>query len=206
MSGARPICLAPCVKCPWRAEFKGDDDYLRPGRRAGIMRELLADGQFPCHETIDHADAESDDLEVHDNVDYSKAMECAGSSLVLLRAGRDTQMLRIMERIGMVDLEALEARNAGIELWTLREALDEVHNLRLDDEGEEDEGTCNVVNSGCEAPAGYMIGGEAVRGDDMVDTVCPVCGEYVCDNCSDDEGRCLNGMCSDEEEDDDYDY
>ena len=198
-TATRPaVTAAPCRKCPFRAKFKGDDDYLRPGRRAEIVQSMLADGMFPCHETVDYASGEDGDD------DLSNTVECAGAALVMLRAGRDTQMLRISERLGMVDIDELVERNAKIDLWTMREALDE---LDTDDDEDGTSGTCDVVNANCEAPAGYMIGGEVVHGTDKVDTVCPECGVFVCDACSDDNGACLNGMCSDtEKDDDDYDY
>ena len=52
-------------------------------------------------------------------------------------------------------------------------------------------------------PAGYMIGGEVVHGDELISTTCPMCGEFVCDNCSDDDGLCF-GMCSEQEPDEDW--
>jgi len=209
MTATKAITSTPCAKCPWRVKFKGDDDYLRSGRRAGIMRDMLADATFPCHETIGHADIgdDYDELEVEDGIDYSKSVECAGAALVLLRAERSTNMLRVLERIGMVNLDELLERNADVELWTLRESLDEAHDARVSDEDEvETEGTCNVVNQNCSAPAGYMIGGEVVHGEDLIDTRCPECDEFVCEECSDDDGACLNGQCSQTDEDDDYDY
>lgn len=192
------VCAAPCVKCPWLAKFKSDDDYLRPGRRAGIVEDMLRGNGFPCHATVDYT---GDDVDEYDVAipDVSESMECAGAALVMLRADRPPQVLRIMERLGMFDSDEFLARHADVELWTMREALDELHTG-----GQETEGTCNVVNAGCLAPAGYMIGGEAVHGTDMVDTCCPQCGEFVCEECSDDDGNCLNDQCSDERSDDDY--
>lgn len=210
MTATQAVTSTPCAKCPWRVKFKGDDDYLRPGRRAGIMRDMLADGTFPCHESIDHADEGSDDydeLEIEDGIDYSKSVECAGAALVLLRAERSTNMLRVLERIGMVNLDELLEHNTTVKLWTLREALDETApDADVDDAGREIEGTCSVVNQSCTAPAGYMIGGEVVHGEDLIETRCPVCDEFVCEECSDDDGACLNGRCSQTDEDDDYDY
>ena len=208
MTATKAITSTPCSKCPWRVKFKGDDDYLRSGRRAGIMRDMLADATFPCHESIGHADLDDDydELEVEDGIDYSKSVECAGAALVLLRAERPTNMMRVLERIGMVNLDELLEHNADVKLWTLREALDETEVVAdVDDDGREIEGTCCVVNQNCTAPAGYMIGGEVVHGEDMIDTRCPACDEFVCEECSDDDGKCLNDECSDERfDDDDY--
>jgi len=209
MTAKKAVTSTPCAKCPWRVKFKGDDDYLRPGRRAGIMRDMLADSTFPCHETLSGADQgdDYDELDTDDGVDYSKSVECAGAALVLLRAERSTQMLRVMERIGMVNLDELLEHNADVALWTLREALDETEVVAaVDEDGRETEGTCCVVNQNCSAPAGYMIGGEVVHGEDLIDTRCPECDEFVCEECSDDDGACLNGQCSQTDEDDDYDY
>lgn len=199
------VVRTPCAKCPFRVKFRGDDDYLRPGRRAGIARGLLEGSGFPCHETInhaDHADHEygdgcADDCE--DHVDLSRAVTCAGAALVMLRAGHEGP-LKFAIRLGLVDVAEFETRNADVELWTLRECLDDGRN---DDEiADEDEmGTCCVVGPGCEAPAGHLVGGEVVHGTDLIDTICPACGEFVCDNCSNDDGICQN--C---EEDDDIDW
>lgn len=190
LTDKRVVIPRPCAKCPWRATFKGDDDYLRPGRRAEIARALLDGGDFPCHETID-----SDEYLPGDGT------TCSGAALVMLRAGHEGP-LKFAMRLKMIDVEAFEAHNDALELWTLREALDELHDD--DDVDDPEEGTCNTVEAGCEAPAGFMTGGEVVHGDTLISTTCPGCGEFVCDNCSDDDGMCF-GMCSEEEPDDGWD-
>lgn len=197
MTDHQYVVRTPCPKCPFRSKFKGDADYLRPGRRAGIARVLLEGGDFPCHETIDHDD---DGCDGEPDACASGGVTCAGAALVMLRGGHEGP-LKMAMRLGLVNPDEFETRNAKVDLWTLRECIDDGRA----EIAEDDAGTCNVVNAGCEAPAGYLVGGEAVHGEDLVDTTCPECGEYVCDVCSDDDGHCLNGMCSEEEESD-YDY
>lgn len=189
------VTATPCAKCPFRVKFRGDDDYLRVGRRAGIVRSLLSGADFPCHETVEHVD---EDCDGETDECVTGGVTCAGASLMMLRAGHEGP-LKFAARLGMVDLNQFEDRNRDVELWTLRECLDEGRASIDEFEDEETEGTCNVVNGGCEAPAGYLIGGEAVPGDVMIDTRCPVCGEFVCDTCSDDDGKCLNEQCSEDE-------
>lgn len=107
----RPWRSRPCVKCPFRSEFSGEQDYLRGGRRQGIVESMLSGGRFPCHETTDGP--------------YNEERECAGAMLVLYRADQSSNYMRILERIGRLDPDELMERNADVELWTLDECLSE---------------------------------------------------------------------------------
>jgi len=49
---------------------------------------------------------------------------------------------------------------------------------------------------GCLAPAGWLEGGSVVRGTTSADGECPTCGEPVCSECADENGRCES--CADE--------
>lgn len=177
----------PCAKCPFRAKFQGADDFLRPGRRRGIVTGLLQDDDFPCHETTV---PQEDDEGWTDMVPGPDTVSCAGAALVMYRAGSDMVSLRIAERLGMLDIGAFVAANEGTELWTMRQCLDE-----LDDEDEEII-TCTMVGPNCLAPAGYLIGGEAVHGTEPADGECVSCGEGLCSECADDDGHC--DMCASE--------
>lgn len=186
----------PCAKCPFRAEFRGESDYLRPGRRREIVRALLT-GQsgFPCHETVTHA--EDDDGEPI-CVNRRAERECAGVLLVLHREGASTQMSRISERLGSFDPDEFVAAHAGVALWT----LDECTADGLPDDDQEEEGdACNTVGPTCLAPAGYLEGGVAVASGLVADGECPNCGEAVCSECADENGLC--GRCAEEEDDPD---
>lgn len=165
----------PCAKCPFRAKFKGDNDYLRPGRRADIALSILRGSEFPCHETVDYEVEDEDGWPIPND---SKATPCVGLDLVQLRAGRAGQMLRIRERIGVTNSPELLRRGRKMKLWT----WDEVLRDGLPEESEEGD-TCSVVGPNCEAPAGYMFGGDVMHGTEYTDNVCPLCGEFVCLSC-----------------------
>ncbi|MCJ7725648.1 MAG: hypothetical protein MUP76_04585 [Acidimicrobiia bacterium] len=164
----------PCAKCPFRAKFKGDGDYLRPGRRAEIALSVLEGAEFPCHETVNY-DTEDGEPDERD------AEPCIGLDIVMLRAGQSGQMMRIRERLGMLNSDALLVKSARMQMWTWDE-------VTLDDlEGIEGE-TCSVVGVDCLAPAGYAVGGGVMRGTEFLDAdeYCPECGEPVCANCMED--------------------
>jgi hypothetical protein len=70
-------------------------------------------------------------------------------------------------------------------------------------EQEDEVPTCNSVEAGCLAPAGYLgSGGGVISGTDAADLECPSCGEPVCSNCANDDGLCV--FCA-EQEDNDHD-
>jgi hypothetical protein len=167
----------PCAKCPFRAKFKGDKDYLRVGRRADIALSILRGSEFPCHETVDYDVEDEDGWPIPDD---SKATPCVGLDLVQLRADRAGQMLRIRERLGVTNTAELLHRGRNVKLWTWEEILTE----GMPSSGEELDGDCcSVCGPECEAPAGYLFGGEAFASDDTTDNICPTCGEYVCESC-----------------------
>jgi len=115
MSSVRWVQPRPCAKCPFLQRFVGDADYLRPGRRSEIINGLLHGASFPCHETVLH---DSDGEPVAGGVN----VECAGAALVLLRAGRDSQLIRIAERMGAFDEDEFLARNEDVRVWPFKEA------------------------------------------------------------------------------------
>lgn len=168
----------PCKNCPFRAKFKGDSDYLRPGRRAEILRSILEGGEFPCHETVDY-DGGWEDADGFSVPNTTGSDPCVGLDLVQLRDGRATQMLRIRERIGVTDTVQLLRRGRRIKLWTWDECLHETTDI---DDGE----CCAICAYGCEAPAGILFpGGDIIDGDNFLfeDDICPSCGEHVCPSC-----------------------
>ena len=160
----------PCRRCPFLAEFKGDNDYLNEGRRAGIV---ASGGEFPCHNTVDY-DAQDEDADSH--IPGDDEAPCVGRDLLALRARNPHQMLRIRIQLGMTDPEALLAANADVELWTYAECITE--------EEPDDFEPCSVVDTDCEAPAGYMDGDGVVSGTESAAHTCDACGQPVCANCS----------------------
>jgi hypothetical protein len=169
------IRATPCDNCPWRAEFHGDDDYLRPGRRAGILLSLQQGGFFPCHKTTVPDDNDSDMVPTADSV------ECAGSVLMMLREMDAPFVIRLVDK-AWID-EFLE-RNDGVELWTYADVAAD------NGEAADDVEPCNTVDHGCLAPAGYMTGGGVVHGTVSADGYCDECGEPLCSNCATDDGIC----------------
>jgi hypothetical protein len=43
----------PCDDCPFRTDRPPHG--LRPERAAGIAADLMANGDFPCHKTVDYS-------------------------------------------------------------------------------------------------------------------------------------------------------
>lgn len=80
----------PCARCPFR---KGTKMLLRSERVEEI--EACA-GDFPCHETVDYTDNDKGD-------ETLDTQHCAGALIYAEKQERSTQMMRIMERLGMYD-------------------------------------------------------------------------------------------------------
>lgn len=158
----------PCQHCPFRARYTGERDYLRPGRRLEIVESVMEGGTFPCHETTTH---DNDGNYVHS----PKETDCVGLDIVMARDALDGQMVRIRERIGMLDTPRLLHASRKLSMWT----WDQIQA----DAGSEDGETCEVCGPDCEAPAGMMIGGNIVVGTETTDNVCHECGMNVCPSC-----------------------
>ena len=159
----------PCPKCPFRTDIAG---YLRVERVRGIAESLFRGGTFSCHQTVDY-EAEASERGRLGNSE----LQCAGSEIFLAHQGISTQISRIEERLGMkvatLDMDAPVFRS--LRDW-------EAAQPDYEEPGE----TCSVVDAGCEAPAGFMVGGGVVDGDVYVDTCCAECGEPVCGSCQKD--------------------
>lgn len=189
---------SPCRDCPFLAKFDtpGGREFLRPGRRAEFINGMLAGGaDFPCHKTAELVEA--DDGETTDGfVAGPDSLACAGARLVLLRAERSSNMMRVEERLGLFDPEAFLDRNRRADVWTYGAIVDET------DEDDEIE-TCEVVGLGCEAPAGFVVGDGVQRGTVAAEYYCWSCGLAVCGACSEDHpDRPGERLCADCGEDD----
>lgn len=185
----------PCVKCPFRKDVP---IYLRTGRRQEIAENLLAQRTFWCHATVEHR--EDDNGEGW--ADTSESAECAGAVKSLMLVGGTTQTARVAERLGMVDLDAIES--SPVEVWDLdtwRRLAEGAtgDDPQMDEEAEVE--TCAVSDSGCLAPAGWLgAGGGVVRGTVAADGRCEACGDPVCSNCRHGEdGPCFDCLPEDEE-------
>jgi hypothetical protein len=189
----RAITSAPCKHCPFRKDVP---IYLRSGRRDEIADTLRRGVSFPCHETVSHEEMDDDEYVA----DTGGAVECAGALKALMADGGTTQLARIAERLGLADLDKTGHR--GADCWALSDwtrlaegSTGDEPEWEVGDEDGVDVETCNTVNDGCLAPAGYLTASGAVEhGTEAADLECPCCGEPVCSNCADEQGRC--GSCS----------
>jgi hypothetical protein len=162
----------PCPKCPFRTNIKG---YLTKGAIQEIVRSVKRGESFPCHETtVDDEDDEGDGL-----IANNDSEQCAGAEIFLAHNGSCSQLRRIAERVNMPVAE-LDMKAPVVK--TTEEML-KVHGHKPKRKNRRQE-TCSVVDEDCEAPAGYMEGGEVVDGDAYADYECYQCGLPVCGNCS----------------------
>lgn len=187
------ISAAPCVKCPFRKDVP---IYLRRERRVEIAEVLVNGGNFPCHATVDY------DVEEDEEPDDSDAVMCAGAAKAIMANGGSTQMMRIAERLGMVDLDRVEKR--GPEVWDLLTWQNLAEGATADNPEKEPEVlTCCTVDENCLAPAGWGgFNGGVVEGLVPADGECSECGEPLCSECGGEAMLC--SMCRpwDEEDDD----
>lgn len=183
----------PCAHCPFRTDVPG---YLRRSRAVEIAQAIAGGSIFPCHETTaDAVDEEGNDIRVQ--VDTSQF--CAGAVITMEKMGQPNQALRMAERLGIYDHASLDmdAPVVGsfvefVDHHTERAAL--IVEPGVDEDEVFLDNCCSVVDAGCEAPAGYMMGGTAVPADNegVELHACPECGCTVCASCSDDEDFCAD--------------
>lgn len=87
----------PCDDCPFRRE---GGIRLRRSRAEEIAEGMLSSqgSTFACHKTVDH-----------DGDQFTKSEEkhCAGALIFAEKNGTATQMMRIVERLGMYDASKL---------------------------------------------------------------------------------------------------
>lgn len=83
------LCHMPaaCDDCPFRRD---GGVRLRDGRIRDLAQN--AAGAFPCHKTVNRAKR-----------NRATEIECAGAIIFAYKTDTTTQMLRISERLGMVD-------------------------------------------------------------------------------------------------------
>jgi hypothetical protein len=93
---------APCATCPFK---RAGGIRLRRERAREIARAAIdAQGQyFPCHKTVTHNDE-------GESVPSNDQQYCAGAIAFALNVGRVNQYLRIMERLGGWNPEAIRGR------------------------------------------------------------------------------------------------
>jgi hypothetical protein len=115
-------------------------------------------------------------------------------------SGGTTQMMRIGERLGLVDLDKVAER--GADVWTLDDWVLLEERSTGDNPVFQEPLACSTMEAGCLAPAGYQgSGGGVISGTESADGECPECGVPVCSNCADAKGLCgtCHGYHEDEE-------
>lgn len=159
----------PCPECPFRNDIPA---YLRAERVREIARSLER-AEFPCHKTTttnDEGEHVRTDNETH----------CAGALILLEKIDRPSQMMRIARQLKIYDPAKLDMSAPVFGSFREMEAAQSDY-----EEPEREERTvCHVVNYGCEAPAGYMVGGLVEDGEGSAEHVCGWCHEPVCGACS----------------------
>lgn len=179
----------PCAHCPFRTDIQG---YLRRERVIEIAESLFQGASFPCHETTEAWD-DDDDGERHATDD---SQQCAGAEIFLAKQGMSTQLGRIAERLGM-KVAKLDKKSPVCS------SVSEMIRVHVGDDEEEGE-TCCVCDHGCEAPAGYFVGGGVLPGEGSAEFCCYGCGEPVCGACSNPiKGQRGERLCNNCAEDDD---
>lgn len=171
----------PCPNCPFRTDIPG---YLREDRAREIAASLAGGAEFPCHKTT-VPDPDDDGQ----NMATSDSQFCAGALIVLEHMGQPNQMMRIAERFGVYQPAKLDKETPVA--YSLTEFVSHHAGRNIAEELEEGD-TCAVVDAGCLAPAGYMVGGVVQRGTEFVDSYCTCCGEPACENCMEEDvcNRC----------------
>lgn len=92
--------VRPCKHCPFRSDIT---PYLKPERAREIADSLDRGEDFPCHQTVTYG--EEDGLET---ADTGNAARCAGALIICEKTDRPTQAMRIGERLGLYDRNALD--------------------------------------------------------------------------------------------------
>jgi hypothetical protein len=179
----------PCANCPF---LRGDKAVrLRHARITEIHNTVTGaqGGIFPCHKTVSDEEREAvyQDLDVEDEMEVPQPSNkpwqyCAGALVYALKQQMPNQLTRVALRLRTFDPDALLATPEAANVFdNLREWKRTAVDYDEEEEAEQDERICcSVANGGCEAPAGYLVGGDIAEGDGEAENECSECGEPVC--------------------------
>ena len=90
----------PCGNCPFRKQGGVKLSKARIRDIAGMMLDRQG-GTFPCHKTVDYSNDEN-------GRETTKSQHCAGALAFAEKHGNATQMMRIVERLGMYDASKID--------------------------------------------------------------------------------------------------
>lgn len=185
----------PCANCPFRVDVP---PYLRPERAQEIATSIANGATFACHKTTVCDDEGEGEL-----VAAPTSQMCAGAMVAMAKSEQANQAMRIAMRLGILDPDQLDL-DAPV-VGSLTGLVD--HHAGEPDEDEDEVEPCSVADYGCEAPAGYMVGGSAIRNvefDEDATSPCVSCGTAVCENCSSAApgGGRICGYCEEPDDDD----
>ena len=101
----------PCANCPFRSDDKAIS--LAQGRREDIIEGLLLGREptFHCHKTVYRSDGRN-----HDDSGEFRPVDvchCPGAAAVTRKFGRDTVVVQIASRMGLIPAEHYEEALAG---------------------------------------------------------------------------------------------
>lgn len=206
----RPYRLrAPCPKCPFRSDI---DKYLTPERVEEIADSLYGGADFPCHQTT--VEVEDDETGFGDRVATLDSAFCAGALITMEKEGFSNQQVRIGERLGLYDPEALKMDApvyGSLSDWVASyRTIPTVIVTNPDGTTETLEMEhCGVVGPDCEDPPGYSMGGGVAHSTSEpvchpIEDCCGHCGNTACPSCKaaeDDEyGNPVCVYCAEDQE------
>lgn len=164
----------PCPHCPFRTDVPG---FLRRERARQIATDVANGSIFYCHQTTE--EVEEEDGDSGEMVGTPNSSFCAGALILMEKAEVPNQAMRTAERLGIYDPARMETE---VPVHGSFLSFIAHHGEPETDERE----CCHIANDGCEAPAGYMVGGHAIDVDpeEVGETdECPSCGEPTCASC-----------------------
>jgi hypothetical protein len=97
--------MRPCVTCPFR---KGLGSHFQLRRLEDIRRDVA----FQCHKTVDY-EAWNDEVKRQGD----RPQQCAGLMALLHRMNEPNQIMRVAERIGVLDCAKLDPENEVYATW-----------------------------------------------------------------------------------------
>jgi hypothetical protein len=97
----------PCSNCPFR---KGQGELF--AMRLDRLEEIKNGDAFQCHKTIDYE--RFDDPRARQG---DRPQQCAGLMAVLAREDATSTIMQVAERLGHLDLDALDPEQEAYDSW-----------------------------------------------------------------------------------------